>query len=63
MLTAINKEFNSILVQKIYGDPGSYDLRFSFNLNQCIRNGSDCFVEAKDYMINEGFDIWSKEFF
>ena len=54
---------NSILVQKFYGDPGSFDLKLSFKLNQCIRSGSDYFEEAKDYLLNEGFDIWSNEFF
>ena len=60
---ASESELNSILVQKFYGDPGSFDLKLSFKLNQCIRSGSDCFEEAKDYILYEVFDVWRYEFF
>ena len=61
--TATKSELISILAQKFYGDSGICDLKLSFKLNQCIRSGSDCFEDAKDYLLNEGYNIWRNEFF
>ena len=60
---ATRSELNSILVQKIYCDPSRWDLNLSFKLSQCIRSGRDCFDEAKNFLLKQGYDICSNDFF
>ena len=59
---ATRSELNSILVQKFYGDPSRWNLNLSFKLSQCIRSGSDCFDEAKNFLLKLGYDICRNDF-
>ena len=60
---ATRSELNSILVKKFYCDPSRWDLNLSFKLSQCIRSGTDCFDEAKHFLLKQGYDICCNEFF
>ena len=59
---ATKSELSSILVKKFYGDSSRWDLNLSFKLSQCIRSGTDCFDEAKNFLLKQGYDIYRNDF-
>ena len=59
---ATKSELNKVLIQKLYGDPGKYDMNLSYRLSQYIRRGYDSFKGAEVHLLSQAFDIWGNEF-
>ena len=60
---ASEDEIKLHLTNKFYGCSESFDRESSFLLNQCLRAGSECFIQAKELTLNQGYNIIENEFF
>merc|ERR1712126_791289 len=60
---ATKEELQKHLSYKFYGNGALFDEETSFLLNQCLRTGSECFNNAKKFVIQNGFNIKRNEFF
>jgi len=54
---ASEDEIKLHLTNKFYGCSESFDRESSFLLNQCLRVGSECFIQAKELTLNQGYNI------
>ena len=61
--SATQKQLQKHLTHRFYGNTELYDRDLSFVLNQCLRSGSDCFDNAKKFLIEEGYNIVKNEFY
>ena len=60
---ATENELQEHLTYKFYGNKALFDEETSFILNQCLRTGSECFNNAKKFVIQNGYNIKRNEFF